>query len=72
MNKIVKLTINTSKGTLHQKDSQLVDMPISQNLKDQRGPQILMSKANSILDDIRSYENNKQRQSQVIELQSNF
>jgi hypothetical protein len=61
MNKIVKLTINTSKGTLHHKDSQVIDMPISQNLNDQRGQQILMSKANSILDDIRSYENNKQR-----------
>ena len=59
MNKIVKLTINTSKGTLHQKDSQVVDMPISKNLNEQRGQQILMSKANSILDDIKSYENNK-------------
>ena len=59
MNKIVKLTINTSKGTLHQKDSQVVDMAISQNFKDQRGKQILISKANSILDDIRSYGQNK-------------
>jgi|LauGreDrversion4_2_1035121.scaffolds.fasta_scaffold57687_2 hypothetical protein len=28
-NKVVKLTINTSKGTLQQKDSQILDVGIS-------------------------------------------